>query len=186
MNSFTFIFQRFCSDFQNTNRSEHLWICCSWLSLCDVNKISAYKMELLNFMRWNFKINLEHKPLPFAITRYMCVGACKCDCTPFIARHVLPYAKKSSDEITTKFIEIVHIVFKENSMFIADDASQRICNREEPGCSTDQKKLFFLKVVSTTFLLVCFLCLKQNTCETRKSVFYFTSKALFVLEIIKF
>ena len=44
----------------------------------------------------------------------------------------------------------------------------------------------FLKVVSATFLLVCFLCLKDRTCETRKNVFYFTSKALFVLEIIKF
>ena len=27
---------------------------------------------------------------------------------------------------------------------------------------------------------------KRGTCETRKNVFYFTSKALFVLEIIKF
>ena len=43
-----------------------------------------------------------------------------------------------------------------------------------------------LKVVSTTFLLICFFCLKESTCETRKNVFYFTSKALFVLEIIKF
>ena len=30
------------------------------------------------------------------------------------------------------------------------------------------------------------LCLKESTCETRKNVFYFTSKALFVIEIIKF
>ena len=43
-----------------------------------------------------------------------------------------------------------------------------------------------LKVVSTTFLLVCFVCLKESTCETRKNVFYFTLKALFILEIIKF
>ena len=43
-----------------------------------------------------------------------------------------------------------------------------------------------LKVVPTTFLLVCFECLKNSTCETRKNVFYFTSKAVFVLEIIKF
>ena len=43
-----------------------------------------------------------------------------------------------------------------------------------------------LKVVSATFLLVCFLHLKESTSETRKNVFYFTSKALFVLEIIKF
>ena len=43
-----------------------------------------------------------------------------------------------------------------------------------------------LKVVSATFLLVCFVCLKESTCETRKNAFYFTSKALLVLEIIKF
>ena len=43
-----------------------------------------------------------------------------------------------------------------------------------------------LKVVSATFLLVYFVSLKESTCETRKNAFYFTSKALFVLEIIKF
>ena len=44
----------------------------------------------------------------------------------------------------------------------------------------------YLKVVSATFLLVCFVCLKESTCETRKNAFYFTSKAVLVLEIIKF
>ena len=43
-----------------------------------------------------------------------------------------------------------------------------------------------LKVVSATFFLVCFVCLNESTPGTRKNVFYFTSKALFVLEIIKF
>ena len=43
-----------------------------------------------------------------------------------------------------------------------------------------------LKVVSATFLLVCFLSLKESTCETLKNVFYFNSKALSVLEKIKF
>ena len=32
-----------------------------------------------------------------------------------------------------------------------------------------------LRVVSTTYLLLCFLSLKQGTYETRKNVFYFTS-----------
>ena len=40
--------------------------------------------------------------------------------------------------------------------------------------------------VSATFLLVCFLSLKESTCETSKSIFYFTSKPLFILERIKF
>ena len=44
----------------------------------------------------------------------------------------------------------------------------------------------YLKVVSTTLLLVCFLHLTESTCETKKNVFYFTLKTLFVLEIIKF
>ena len=39
-----------------------------------------------------------------------------------------------------------------------------------------------LKFVSATFLLFCFSSLKESTCETRKSIFYFTSNALFVLE----
>ena len=43
-----------------------------------------------------------------------------------------------------------------------------------------------LKVVSTTFLLVCFLCLKESNCQTTKNVFYFTLKALFVMEKTKF
>ena len=43
-----------------------------------------------------------------------------------------------------------------------------------------------LKVVSATFLLVCFVCLTESTCEARKNAFYFTLKALLVLEIINF
>ena len=46
----------------------------------------------------------------------------------------------------------------------------------------------YLKVVFATFLYttVCFVFLNERTCETRKIVFYFTLKALFILEIIKF
>ena len=36
-----------------------------------------------------------------------------------------------------------------------------------------------LKVVSATFLLVCFLCLKESTRETRKNVFYFHFESSF-------
>ena len=43
-----------------------------------------------------------------------------------------------------------------------------------------------LKVVSATFLLVCFLSLNESTCQNRKNAIYFTSKALFVLEKTKF
>ena len=43
-----------------------------------------------------------------------------------------------------------------------------------------------LKVVSATFLLVCFLSLKESICKTWKNVSYFISKAFFDLEKIKF
>ena len=36
------------------------------------------------------------------------------------------------------------------------------------------RKNRYLKVMSATFLLVYFLCLKESTNETRKNVFYFT------------
>ena len=42
--------------------------------------------------------------------------------------------------------------------------------------------LKYLKVVSATFLLACFVCLSESTCETIKIVFRFILKALFVLE----
>ena len=35
-------------------------------------------------------------------------------------------------------------------------------------------------------LLICFVCLKESACKTRKNDFYFTSKALVILEIINF
>ena len=52
--------------------------------------------------------------------------------------------------------------------------------------ASDEKSVNLLKVVSAMFLLVCFICLKESTFETRKNIFYFTLKALFVLEIIRF
>ena len=45
---------------------------------------------------------------------------------------------------------------------------------------------FPLKVVSVTFLLACFVYLKESTFETRKNVVHITWKALFILEIIRF
>ena len=41
------------------------------------------------------------------------------------------------------------------------------------------KCLMNLKVVSATCLIVCFACPQEGTCEIKKNVFYFTSKALF-------
>ena len=43
-----------------------------------------------------------------------------------------------------------------------------------------------LKAAAATFLLVCFSSFNKSTCETGKNIFHFTSKALFLLEKIKF
>ena len=67
--------------------------------------------------------------------------------------------------------------FKNFSLFLCHFGK---CNREY------YEWLCRLKVVSALLLLVCFVILKESTYETRKNVFYFISKALFVLEIIKF
>ena len=60
-------------------------------------------------------------------------------------------------------------------------------NRTTQSIRRDMNSAFWkLKVVSAKFLLVCFLILNESTCQTRKNAFHFTSKALFVLEKIKF
>lgn len=41
-----------------------------------------------------------------------------------------------------------------------------------------------LKIASTAFLVICFLSLKEGFCETRTKCFYFTLKAIFILEKI--
>ena len=57
-------------------------------------------------------------------------------------------------------------------------------------CSQEWMKTFLqrvsLKVVSATFLRVCFLNLNDSTCQIMKNIFYFTPKALFVPKKIKF
>ena len=58
--------------------------------------------------------------------------------------------------------------------------------RKRSKTMNDEKAVENLKVVSATFVLVCFLSLNESTFQTRKNVFYFTSKALFVLKKIKF
>ena len=46
-------------------------------------------------------------------------------------------------------------------------------------------EILAIKAGSAAFLQVCFVCLKESTCETRNNIFYFTSKALLLPEIIK-
>ena len=69
--------------------------------------------------------------------------------------------------------------------------SLRLCtffHRTTPVALSENKFMTVQLVVllSATFLLVCFVCLKESTCKTKKNAFYFTLKALFFLEVIKF
>ena len=44
----------------------------------------------------------------------------------------------------------------------------------------------YLKVVSDTFLLVCFVCLKERICEARKKVFISLQKLFSLLRQLNF
>ena len=69
------------------------------------------------------------------------------------------------------------------------DVETNLCGAEANDTKrtkSDIKHVLSLKTVSAIFLPVCFLSLKESTYRTWKNVFYFTSKALFILEKIKF
>ena len=89
----------------------------------------------------------------------------------------------AKNEITTDSLKRNHKQFLRNNKSILK--TQQRFKRERHNVFTEEIKNIALKVVSSTFLLVCFVYLKETTCETRKNV-YFTSKTLFILEIIKF
>ena len=72
------------------------------------------------------------------------------------------------------------------SQFFQVQKLEYLWNRLSKLKKQTHSEILLLKVVSAIFLLVCFVCLNESTRETRKNVFYFISKALFVLEIIKF
>ena len=57
--------------------------------------------------------------------------------------------------------------------------------RKRSKTLSDEKAVENLKVVSATFVLVCFLSLNESTFQFWKNTFYFTSKALLVLKKIK-
>ena len=95
--------------------------------------------------------------------------------------------KKKSD-IEPESPSITGKVCYHYTSWVTDIYMADMFNRNYGG-KTSQIKWFFeskLTVVSAKCLLICFECLKESPCEIRKNVFYFTLKALFVLEIIKF
>ena len=94
-------------------------------------------------------------------------------------------------KIYSYLLEESEVVARNSSMKkvflkIPQNSQENICAGVSCNIAASWRPETSLKVVSTTFFLVCFLCLKETTCETRRNVFYFTWKALFVLEIIKF
>ena len=68
-----------------------------------------------------------------------------------------------------------------NSIFLAI-IGYLLVGKYDGNC---QLLLLIKRTVSATFLLICFVSPKESTCETRKNVSDFTSKALFILGIIK-
>ena len=110
----------------------------------------------------------------------------------FLSAEVALYLYKST--ILPCMEYCCHVVSVGPSFYLEllDKLQKWICKNVGPSLAASLEPLAHrenvasLKLVSATFLLVCFVCLKVSTCETRKNVFYFTSKALLVLEIIKF
>ena len=98
------------------------------------------------------------------------------------------HIKKDNKSHSFKYLHSTATCFDSyNSLCLKtiDKATSKFDLKIEEALHTNCRKPN-LKVVSATFLLVCFLKLTESTSQTRKNVFYFTSKALFVLEKIKF
>ena len=93
---------------------------------------------------------------------------CLCDKQMPARKHRLNYSNQLRRTNYDNIIKILPTI--KNSTGLQSDPTGNVIN---------------LKVVSATFLVVCFVCLNDSTFETRKNVFYFTSKTLFVLEITR-
>ena len=100
-----------------------------------------------------------------------------CPCEQNLLKNILSYNPPSKVNFDDTLTETVHFQDSQNYM-------QRFTRKDKVyiiSCN-----LVVVLTLSATFVLVCFLSLNESTFQTRKNVFYFTSKALFVLEKIKF
>ena len=103
-----------------------------------------------------------------------------CPCEQNLLKNILSYNPPSEVNFDDTLTETVHFQDSQNYM-------QRFTRKDKVYIiSCNLVVVSTLKVVSATFVLVCFLSLNESTFQTRKNVFYFTSKALFILEKIKF
>ena len=114
-----------------------------------------------------------------------------------VAKHVVVTAKRKAldDKFSHKDdIALFHIakqIRKQNQDTVSEKKGKMVT--KSWASLMQQRKMhgknitnICLKVVSATFLLVYFVCLKNSTCETREIIFYFISEAPFILKIIKF
>ena len=100
-----------------------------------------------------------------------------CPCEQNLLKNILSYNPPSEVNFDDALTETVHFQDSQNYM-------QRFTRKDKVyiiSCN-----LVVVLTLSATFVLVCFLSLNESTFQTRKNVFYFTSKALFFLEKIKF
>ena len=100
-----------------------------------------------------------------------------CPCEQNLLKNILSYNPPSEVNFDDALTETVH--FQDSQ-----DYMQRFTRKGKVyiiSCN-----LVVVLTLSATFVLVCFLSLNESTFQTRKNVFYFTSKALFILEKIKF
>ena len=112
------------------------------------------------------------------------------DKTKWLLFHPLSKRQLLPQTLPNLLIENIHIKREHTAkcagVFIDENLSwkQQKLSKISKSIRILYKSRDVLKVVSAIFLLVCYLSLNDSTCQTRKNVFYFTSKALFVLENI--
>ena len=115
----------------------------------------------------------------------------------FLSHEVALYLYKSTIQPCMEYCCHVWAGAPKCYLELLDKLQKRICRIFGPSLGVSLEplahrrnvaslSLYALNAVSARFLLVCFVRLKESTFEVRKNVFYFTLKALFVLEIIRF
>ena len=94
------------------------------------------------------------------------------------------FRKATFRGVYTNFKIFLPVAYKFGLVYTLHHRSFSICSSYEKI----HEEIVLLKVVSATFLLVCIVCLKERTCETRKHVFFISRQKLFLflIYIVKF
>ena len=126
----------------------------------------------------------KHKPfVPCSIllsNNYVIIKACS---SIIVGSTNLAYSKKVNLQVRVKLsLEGLPLLLWQRKV----SKIYLLCDRTLFYSSSLNFATQSLKVVSAILLLVWFVSLKESTCETRKNVRCFTSKAIIFLGIIKF